>query len=111
MAFERSDDENLDAFSTHTQRHSLHGEGFSCPGASQNTDVGIFILAGIKNVCNYKAVIMLIYAKQDSIIVTYGVAHKRIAGGCAAGQDIPFGKLEQLLSRFISGRVDMKARS
>ena len=96
MAFERSDDENLDAFAPHPQCHSLHGEGFPCPRASQNTDVGIFILAGIKYVCNYKAVIMLIYAKQDSIIVTYGIAHKRIAGGCAAGQDIPFGQLEQL---------------
>ena len=50
MPLQWSNDEDLDSFPTHPKCHGLHGEGLASTGASKDTDVGVFILFGIKNV-------------------------------------------------------------
>ena len=50
MPLQRSNDEDLDSLPPHPKCHSLHGEGLTGTGASKDTNVGVFILFGIKNV-------------------------------------------------------------
>ena len=52
MPLQRSNDEDLDSLPPHPKCHSLHGEGFASTRTSKDTDVGVFILFGIKNICD-----------------------------------------------------------
>ena len=63
MSFQRSDNKYFDIFAPHPGGKKLHGEGFPCTGAAQDCKIGIFILSGIKDICNNQGVIVFVDAK------------------------------------------------
>ena len=63
MPFQRSDNKYFDIFAPHPGGKKLHGEGFPCTGAAQDRHVGIFVLPGIKDIRNDKAVVVLVDTK------------------------------------------------
>ena len=50
MPFERCNDEHLNPFAPHPQRHELHGKGLAAAARAENGDVGVFVDARIKDV-------------------------------------------------------------
>ena len=63
MPFQRRYDEDFDVLAPHPGGKKLHGKGFPCTGAAQDRHVGIFVLAGIKDIRNDKAVVVLVDTK------------------------------------------------
>ena len=63
MSFQRGDDEYFDILAPHPGGKKLHGKGLACTGAAQDRQVCVFILAGVKDIGDDKAVIVLVDAK------------------------------------------------
>ena len=98
VPFERRDDEHLDTFSPHPQRHELHGKGLAAAARAENGDVGVFVDARIKDIYDDKRVVVLVDAEQDTVVVTQLIRRERIAVCRAQRQHIP---LTAFKERFI----------
>ena len=98
VPFERRDDEHLNPFSPHPQRHELHGKGLAAAARAENGDVGVFVDARIKDVHDDKRIVVFVDAEQDTVVVTQLIRRERIAACCAQRQHIPLAAFKE---RFI----------
>ena len=98
VPFERRNDEHLNPFSPHPQRHELHGKGLSAAARAENGDVGVFVDARIKDVHDDKRIVVFVDAEQDTVVVTQLIRRERIAACCAQRQHIPLAAFKE---RFI----------
>ena len=98
VPFERRDDEHLNPFSPHPQRHELHGKGLAAAARAENGDVGVFVDARIKDVHDDKRIVVFVDAEQDTVVVTQLIRRERIAACRAQRQHIP---LTAFKERFI----------
>ena len=95
MPFERRDDEHLNPFSPHPQRHELHGKGLSAAARAENGNIGVFVDTRIKDVHDDERIVMLVDAEQDAVVVTQLIRRERIAACCAQRQHIPLAAFKE----------------
>ena len=95
VPFERRDDEHLNPFSPHPQRHELHGKGLSAAARAENGNIGVFVDTRIKDVHDDERIVMLVDAEQDTVVVTQLIRRERIAACCAQRQHIPLAAFKE----------------
>ena len=98
VPFERRDDEHLNPFSPHPQRHELHSKGLAATARAKNGDVGVFVDARIKDVHDDKRIVVFVDAEQDTVVVTQLIRRERIAACRAQCQHVPLAAFKE---RFI----------
>ena len=98
VTFERRNDEHLNPFSPHPQRHELHSKGLAAAARAENGDVGIFVDTRIKDIYDDKRIVVFVDAEQDAVVITQLIRRERIAACRAQRQHIP---LTALKERFI----------
>ena len=98
VPFERRDDEHLNPFAPHSQRHELHGKGLATAARAENGDVGVFVDAGIKDVHNDERIVVFVDTEQNAVVIAQLIRRERIAACRAQCQHIPFAALKE---RFI----------
>ena len=98
VTFERCDDEHLNPFAPHPQRHELHGKGLAAAARAENGDVGVFVDTRIKDVHDDKRIVVLVDTEQNAVVVTQLIRRERIAACCAQCQHVPLAAFKE---RFI----------
>ena len=95
MAFQRRDDEHLNALAAHPCRHELHREALSGSAGAENGNVGVLIYAGVKDIHDDEAVVMLVDAQQDAVVVAHLIGCERVAACRTERQYVALRPLKQ----------------
>ena len=69
MPFVRCNDKHLDSFLPESECQGLKQIGFSCSGTSEDGNIGILILAGVKEICVANGTAHFIDPDQYSILI------------------------------------------
>ena len=62
VSFERCDDKDLNSLAAHAQSHQLKRKGFSGSAGSENSNIGILVDTGIKDIHDDERIVVFIDA-------------------------------------------------